>query len=199
MKMLGIAAMIGLTALSSPQAGGDDQEPERLGVKLSEWARRLDSPDVGVRNNAASALIGFGEAGAPATPVLAKLLREDRNADVRRHAAVALGEIGRKAKKAATALAEAAKSDTDPSVRVWSARGLARVDPARTEEAVERLIKMVGTGNAGFDRANAIQGLGEIGAEAKRALTALKAAAEDDDPQVAKAAREALRRIDPDR
>jgi HEAT repeat protein len=164
-------------------------------VKLSEWVHRLESADVGVRNNAASVLIGFGEPAAPASSALAKLLREDRNADVRRHAALALGQIGPKAKGATDALSQAAKADDDPSVRVWAARSLARVAPDRTEAAVESLIELTRKATGGFDRLNAIEGLGEIGRGARKAAPQLRDAATDSDPGVSQAARKALARI----
>jgi hypothetical protein len=75
------------------------EESKKHGVKLSEWIKRLSSDDVGIRNNAASVMILFGEKAAPATEALTTLLA-DQNPDVRRHAVTALGGIGPKAKAA---------------------------------------------------------------------------------------------------
>src|SRR2546430_2755536 len=125
-----------LTAFVAPSRSQQrDEEPQQHGIKLSEWIRQLDSPNVGVRNNAASVLIAFGPAASAATRPLARLLEKDDNDDVRRHAALALGAIGPKAKGAVTALRNAATKDSNPSVRVFAAQSLIKVDPLKIGRA----------------------------------------------------------------
>lgn len=170
-------------------------EPSKNGVQLGGWINRLSSPNDGVRNNATSIIILFGEQAAPATGALTKLLT-DSNADVRRHAVTALGAIGPKAKAAADALHESAKTDANPTVRVIAARSLFDVDAGRAKDAVAALSTFLTEHKAGSDRATAIEALGRIGPKAKDAAPQLRVIACGEDKREADTARAALKKIE---
>jgi HEAT repeat protein len=171
------------------------EEPEKNGVKLGEWIKRLSSNDVGVRNNAASIMILFGEEAAPATEALVVLLA-DKNPDVRRHAVTALGGIGPKAKSAADKILKSAERDENPTVRAISGRSLFRVDPGQAVNATESLVKFLTDHKTGGDRMIAIEALGEIGPKAKGALPQLKKVAEGSDKKEADAAHLSIEKIE---
>lgn len=179
---------------TTPQATQALNGPEHNGVKLSELIPLL-KPNTEKANSAASLVIGFGASGAPATVPLARLLKEDHNPDVRRHAAVALWSIGSKAKAATLVLRNAIVKDDNPSVRVWAARALARTASHYIPESVDALLKIFRTETGTFDCRNAVDGLGEIGPKAGKAIPELEKAASDADADVAQAARDALQKI----
>ena len=186
------APVLLLVCISIPAVA---EEPEKHGVKLGEWIKRLSSDDVGVRNNAALVMILFGEKAAPATEALTTLLA-DQNPDVRRHAVTALGEIGPKAKAATETLFKSAEKDENPTVRAIAGRSLFRVDAGRAKDAAELLVKFLTDHKTGSDRIIAIEALGEIGPKAKDALPQLRKVADAADKKEADAAHQAIKKIE---
>ena len=147
-----------------------------------------------VRREVAYAL---GESGSrEAIAPLTKLLAADKEMSVRAAAAVALGRI--KDESAVIALAKAIderapnkKAEEYEFVRRAAVESLGEI---RSPAGVEVLVSVLTTeGNSLDTRRAAAMALGKIGSNS--AVPALQAALHSDDPYLAEAAREALRRM----
>jgi HEAT repeat protein len=140
-------------------------------VKLEEFVKGLEDPNPGTRAMAATSLSRLGPAAEPAVPALSKALA-DQNLNVRYCAASALKAVGPAAHAAVNALMSAL--DTVPG-------GSPALDgPVRYYADV---------------RSVAAEALGAIGSRARDAVPALKKALNDPDPDVRRAAADALQRI----
>ena len=141
------------------------------------------------------ALGAIGPAAQGAVPELTKSLSSD-TPEIRYSAAYALAQIGPDAKTANASLVELVKSEDefDKLAGIWA---LLKINPnnERVEAvAVPRLTKAL-TDHRSHIRMEAANALGEIGAEAKSATTALQQTTQDQDPNVADAAKAALAKI----
>jgi HEAT repeat protein len=132
------------------------------------------------------------EEGEAVVPPLAILLT-DPDLDVRLAAIAALERLGPAAKAAVPDLRRTIGS-SDAELRVAAIRALASIGGAAASTAVPELIDAMGDAD-GRVRQIAAQVLGKLGPEARDAATALCRALEDDNPQVQKAAGEALLNI----
>lgn len=132
----------------------------------------LSDADPETRGAAANALAQIGPPAANTVPELAKLL-SDSSARVRCQAALALKSIGGAAMPAVAELTRAL-SDSVPYVRAGSADALGAIGP-QSRAAVPALIERLKTDpgpNYVFD--SAIYALGNIGPDAKTALSTLE-------------------------
>ena len=135
--------------------------------------------------------LGPGEEEA-VVPALALLLT-DPDLDVRLAAIAAFERMGPAAKAAAPDLRRTLGS-TDAELRVAAIRALACIGGAEASAAVPELIDAIGDADVRV-RQTAAQVLGKLGPDARDAAPALCRALEDDNPQVQKAAGEALLNI----
>ncbi len=150
---------------------------------------KLKDEDRMVRSGAAGVLAEIAEPELKsAVPALTKAL-DDEYVFVRTRSAKALGRIGPDAKVAVTALIETL---TDRTTAVSSIRALVQID---AQAAIPVLIKTL-SNKYDYIREETAEALGGIGPEARAALPALKQLTKDPDRQVAKAATEAIERID---
>ncbi len=152
--------------------------------------------DERVAHEAILALAGIGPGAKAAVPELVETLQQS---DHENAVAVvyALGKIGPDAAAAQEPLTKALAS-SDRQLALASAWALTRILPASPELATKTLpILIDGLSNdAAIARQGAAEGLANLGALAKEAVPALKkAAADDEDPAVRKAATESLERI----
>src|SRR5262249_6572231 len=141
--------------------------------------------DPDVRLYAVWSLSFIGPAAKEATPIVVKALA-DKSAQVRRKAAYALGRIDPDPEKVVAALV-AALEDSDEDVRQAAAGPLPRMGKA----AVPALIQAM-KGDKAALRNTAIKTLGEIGAEADKAIPELRAFLLDPDKGAAEPAADAL-------
>lgn len=155
----------------------------------------LADPQPDLRRESLFALGAIGAAAAPATDkIVAKLTDEDT--EVRHAACYALGKIGPDAKAALPALQKAMTSEDAflQMASVWAALKIAPTDHALRVKAVPYLIKAVSDERVHV-RLEAVNMLGELGADAKTALSALQGALEDESEDVQAAAAVALEAI----
>jgi hypothetical protein len=131
-------------------------------------------------------------AAAAAAPALARLLH-DRDLDLRLAAATALERYGPPAKTAMGALIESVKS-TEPTLRLASIRAIAAIGGPEALQAIPVLASSL-TDSEPRVRQLAATVLGKFGNAAKGAEPSLRLALEDKDPEVQKAAGEALLKI----
>jgi HEAT repeat protein len=103
------------------------QRIDRAGLKLSALIRALESPEPGVRENAARELGNLGPQAKRAVPALARHLA-DENELVRLCSAYALTSIGRDATAAVPDLQRALATD-DRALRSAAAHALAKIAP----------------------------------------------------------------------
>jgi HEAT repeat protein len=138
----------------------------------------------------------MGPEGKTAIPDLLKSLT-DESAFVRSYGASALGKMEpTDARVAIPALTEALK-DEDRSVRVSAALALWWLD-RQGKLAVSVLLDVLqDTKNVPGVRRDAVWALELIGPEAKAAVPSLMDAIKDDPDNIGRAAKEALKRIDP--
>ena len=137
----------------------------------------------------------FGADSAPAVPELIKSLASEDD-QVRNSAIYALGKIGPAAKDAQPELRKKLTGDDD-FARFAATWALVRIDPKDTKlaaAAVPALIKGL-SDERPLVRAEAAATLGELGSTAKSALAELKKVAEDADPNVSAAAKQAIEQI----
>jgi HEAT repeat protein len=156
----------------------------------------IDGKNTTARQEALIALAKIGPNAKAAVPALVKAL--EQHADREAFGAVyALGRIGPAAVSAKPALLKAVE-DKDESLALVSAWALARIEPQSAEcakKTVPVLIKGLGDSEPQF-RLGAVEALGQLGALAKNAKTALEtAAAKDADANVRKAAADAVTAI----
>ena len=149
----------------------------------------------GLKQEIQFALGAIGPASKPAIPKLIESL-SSKSPEVRYSACYALGRIGPAAKAAVPKLKAllGARDEFDRLAGVWA---LIRVEPGNSEIqalAIPLLTKTL-KDPRGHLRIKAADSLGHIGAAAKAALPALKAASKDSDPNVAEAAKAAIRYI----
>jgi HEAT repeat protein len=126
---------------------------------------------------------------ATAVPALARLL-EDTDLDLRLAAAVALERYGPAANAAVTALMESVQS-TEPVLRIASIRALGSIGAPDACQAIPILSESM-TDPDSRVRQMAAKVLGKMGPLAREAEIALRQALDDKDPEVQKAAGEAL-------
>ena len=137
--------------------GGPGNEIDRL-------IRDLNSENVSVRRNAASALASIGPSAISAIPALIKCLNDEYR-DVRTSTVYALGEISPYGVSIISALTECL-SDKDISVRLNAVYALGKIGPA----AVPALISCIVNGKDNYVRERAINELEKIGLAAVPAL-----------------------------
>ena len=171
----------------------------RLGPRAAQSLPALKAvlsdarPDL--RKQAALAISAIGPGAAEATSALVDAL-DDQDAAVQRAAATALGSIGPAAKSAAAPL-QALIAKDNAATDLAAACALASIAPgdARSAQlAMPVLIAGVDADRAVSRRA-AAEALGKFGAAASSGLPALQYAAEDPDPGVRSAARDAIAQI----
>jgi HEAT repeat protein len=143
-----------------------------------------------VRWAAARAFSKIGPVRLPlVVPALASLLR-DPDVDVAKQAAVTLGSYGDGSAAAVPALAQAAEL-ADPEVRVDSMRALGGMSPAVAAPAVPALVTALTNRDADVRR-TAAETLGRIGPRARSAVPPLRVALRDENPNVRRAASDAI-------
>jgi HEAT repeat protein len=149
-----------------------------------------------VRSEVLFALGAIGTDAADAVPAIVKAL-DDEEMKVVYTAAYALGQIGPKAMEAKPALVEKLEVE-DEFLTMAVAWALARIHPECKEtapKAVPVLIKALAEPDA-MTRIHACESLSCLGPLAKQAVPALKELANAEDPEVRKAAAEAIEAIE---
>ena len=148
-----------------------------------------------VRAEILYALGSIGPASKAAVPLAIKAL-DDEHPSVRYAAVYALGRIAEGSDEVRTALKDHIGSD-DPFFCTTCAWALVRIDPTDPETVKQALPLLTEAVNheETFVRIEAISTLGLLGAKAKSALPELRRAAQDDNPDVAKAAATAIKAI----
>jgi HEAT repeat protein len=149
----------------------------------------LRDPNGTVAGNAAAALAGIGP--KITVPALLKAL-DDPNPKTREYAADALGAMGKDSQSAVKKLLRLMSSDPVEAVRGWA--GIALGEIAGRKESVQTLMSSLESPNPNV-RIRSSQALGNIGREARNAMAALSKLSEDKFEDVARAAKEALKRI----
>lgn len=150
----------------------------------------LADKDEGTRQRAAVALGKIGPKALPAVPALAKLLKQEKNADLRNSAATALGGIGSDARDAVPDLLVALKTkETHDAAAAALVKIGRRAVPllaiALEDEATKRDV-----------RVDILTILGDIGPDARDAVPAIKAVlAKDEFPTTQRAGKAALEKI----
>ncbi len=111
------------------------------GRSVAAWMRQLQSGDARQRSRAAFALGALGPRAAPAVPLLASMMNEEKDPELRRQASLALSKIG---SASITAIDEltAALSDEDAAVRMNAAVTLQRLGP-EAKTAIPALLKAI--------------------------------------------------------
>jgi HEAT repeat protein len=168
--------------------------PRKAGAQVDPVAvqmEQLQAKDPATRQQAARTLANIGRNAEAASPALIQALK-DENPLVRREAAWALAKIGSRDKAIVPFLVDMLK-DKSAEVRGTAIRALGSIGP-QAAPAVPALVDGLEHGDQ-LTRKLAAEALGRIGREAKAAVPALRQAL-DADPIVARAAREALGRIE---
>jgi HEAT repeat protein len=156
------AAMKGLLALTICAASLSEA------AEVKELITKLKDKDSDVRRAAAKGLAELGEEAKPAVADLIKATA-DKDLFVRRFAAEALGNVGAEAKSAVPSLAKLL-GDEKPEVQLAAVEALPKLGPA----SVAALTAAVrDTNRSAAVRKKAAQGLGKIGPEARKAVSAL--------------------------
>ncbi|GEM_PF-4325622 len=179
-------------------AQGDDAISEELRGLIAN----LESPDAGVRTQAAMALNLRGERAKAAIPALTRALKDEEKA-VRRWAALALGKMTPESKSALAELGRVAEADADEQVRRNARSAMEKIRAATGAGATgeggdpEVLRSMAALGSdQPLVRMKAAMDLGQMGPRAKDALAALTRVSEGDpDSYVRQAALEAVGKI----
>lgn len=159
-------------------------------MDISTWIDALSDGDPGRRADAAERLakLGDGARGAAVPLVRAAGGQDER---VRQWAAAALEELGPPAPEDGPALAELLRAD-NTDVGYWAATLLGRLADGRfTGELAAALDKQ----RPQSVRERACWALGRIGPDARVALPALEAVAQETEPRLARLARSAIERI----
>jgi HEAT repeat protein len=217
----GVAAPL-VPAAQKVEEGKEDWLAEALKPGLNIVARGLRDPDPKIRLVTVEFLESLEDAAEPAVPVLvealgdknrfvrwaaarafskigpdqlgvvpglASLLR-DPDVDVAKQAATTLGGYADKAAAAVPALAQAAAL-ADPEVRVASMTALGGMPPAAAAAAVPALVTALTNRDAEVRRV-AAETLGKLGPRARDAVPPLRVAVRDDNPNVRRAASDAI-------
>jgi hypothetical protein len=128
-----VAAPAFLAGLAVLVPGSPAYLPDWLGPRapaagdsVRAWVKALSAPDAGARRQAVVGLGALGDKAAEAVPALAKVLREDGDADLRKEAARALENMAPASGAAVPALAQAL-GDEGPRVRMHAALALGRL------------------------------------------------------------------------
>ena len=193
-------------ALPYLSAALDNERPEirseaasaigRLGPIAKEVVpilqKGLNDQDARVRHASLNALADIGPASQPAVNDIIRTL-EQGNSDIRSIACYALGRIGRASKDAILQLRSILQS-RDPHERILAAWALSHIAP--DEETKKNLLPVLAAalhsdGNPEL-RMQIAEVIGDIGQDSTLAKEALKAALEDSDESVRKAAEKAL-------
>jgi len=161
-------------------------------VNDAEGPIRVATPDLDIRRQAIQILARYGAAAKPALPDLIGLLGEK---DTGQHLPViqALGAIGPDAKQALPKIKEQLKNPA-PSYRLFAAQALWKID-RNAEPTVPVLIDVMNDKFMASWRVSAANTLAEIGPAAKAAIPTLRELSADTSPEVQKAARQALAKI----
>jgi HEAT repeat protein len=154
----------------------------------------LQDRSVTVRRAAAMGLGSIGAEAREALPALNRLT-EDKEVSVRLQAARALWRIDPRNQKTIPTLTAALK-DPDRSVRLDAAGLLAGIDPDRAARIVVPVLVEALRDEDPFVRGKVAETLGALGAKARAAVPALRAALEDE-PAVRVRAAAALCKVDP--
>jgi HEAT repeat protein len=148
------------------------------------------------QNEILMALGNMGEGASPAVPAIAAAL-EDEEEDVRYAAIYALGQIGPPARDARRAIVKAMASE-DPVFQTLCAVALVKIDPQGSDNAKEVLpfLEKSLEHTQPMVRIEGAYALGVLKRLAKPALPALKKMAEDKDPSISGAAKDAIKEIE---
>ncbi len=179
------AAAPALVRALQPADGVKDFRPVRCGAALVALAKIDPSA---------------AELGGAVSLVVEKLLgyEGDGSDGARAIGAEMLGECGPAALAAVPALVKRLK-DEEGDVRVKAAEALIKIAPEKhAEAALARLAGDLKDADL-FVRTLAAEALGRLGSRAKDVSAALAAAIQDPEPEVRQAARDALKKVDPDR
>src|SRR5262249_48764796 len=147
----------------------------------------LRDPDPGVRDGAAVALGQIRRAAwDEAVAALCDVLRKDADGGARRSAAFALGSLAEAllaarehAARPADTAREAARADVGPAVRQNAAWALGQFGGAADDQAVAKLVRLLGDAD-GLVRRDAAGALGVVGQAARTAVPALLSCFRDD-------------------
>jgi HEAT repeat protein len=140
----------------------------------------LKDPEPRVRLKAAEALCELEEGDKECLAALLELVKR-RDPECRRGAATLLRRYGSAAREAVPALVEVVRNDPDPNTRQIAISALLAVGPEARKDTVPVLIEVVRNGPQSVVdlRMVAASALGTFGPEAKAAVPALKALAEE--------------------
>jgi HEAT repeat protein len=169
----------------------------KLGAKsasaVADLQKALGDQVLEVRIDAIAALAEIGSASKPVVPDLTALLSDEELPALRQSAAYALGRIGSDAKSAAPALHRmaASRSNIERTVAAWALVQIAP-DAENVKMAIPLLIQALEKSPRPEVRIEAARALGQIGSGSAPVAAALKAASNDSDAAVRKAAEEAL-------
>lgn len=170
----------------------ETSEHDRPSVKtvVAKLTDRLNDPEAEVRGCAAQGLSYIGPQASDAAPTLIDMVK--RRDKAMGSAVVALGRMGPAATEATTELLETARDD-DHYMRHHSLQALALISPkdARTLDALKKGLK----DDVASVRVEAAYSLGLLGTGATSAIPALRESSNDEDRNVADAAKAAIQRI----
>jgi HEAT repeats len=196
----------------------DGLNPDVSILEFAAVVGAMNDEYVWVRRTALRILNRFGPVKPEeVVPALIPLIRNDQDSDLAKPLAVLLSRYGAKAAPAAPALTKAATAAGDPDTRIAFLQAIAAVG-ADAKDAIPAIAQILKPMNANLNfqapgapppfappgvvkyddvhvRATAAETLGRFGPLAKNAEPVLRAALNDADPDVRKAASEALLRI----
>lgn len=165
-----------------------DRPPDEILVQ--RLTRLLYDPDTNVRASAAQGLAFLGPRAKKAVPSLIELVKKNDDAIV--DAIITLGSIGPAATESVPHLLESIQKNRRAKSVGLQSLGLMAPEDKRTLKALEKGLEE----EDALVRTTAAATLGYIGPPAASAIPALKKAANDDDPYVANAAKNAIQRIE---
>ena len=189
-----------IDALADPDFGVRGMAAEMLGEiglkaepAVPALRKALQSNDVWIRGSAALALVRImGTKATMAVPALIDGL-DDEDQDLREDNLRALQTMGSLAKEALPALLWLAKKDD--ALRALTAETIWRI--TGEPETPVNLLQQVLKGADPEARRNAVRILGQMGPDAKAAVSALLTLTQDEDPELRAASMESLQRINP--
>jgi HEAT repeat protein len=159
---------------------------------LNELSKNLGVADRRVRQEALSCLASAGAIAINALPAIVRALK-DKDETIRQEAARILGQFGETAKAAEPELLEALK-DKDLCVRFAAARAMASIDPRNLETAAI-LASFLKADPIGEMPRIAAMLLGNMEIRTNDIIEALQRGASANDESLARASKEALRRL----